>query len=407
MNLREIGESVRIAMGALSAHKVRAALTTLGILIGVTTVIGLVSLIQGLNRSFAGQVASLGSNVLYVEKYPWFAGEEWYAYRNRKDITRRQAEALAELVTSAQYIAPVAYTRRPVKFQDARAEAILIRGTTPDYQEVSDVSAAQGRFFSRLEDHRYNQVCVLGQAVVDAIFEDIDPLFKKVHIGPFKFLVVGIKEKKGNLLGFNQDEDIIIPIRTFEKLFGSQRSVDIIVEASNPEALDETQEEVRWAMRVIRRVPPGEPDDFSINQQDMLTDMYQRVTGTIYLVMVGIGTISLVVGGIGIMNIMLVSVTERTREIGIRKALGARRRDILWQFLVEAVTLSSLGGVMGILIGFGLGRLIAAVSPLPASVSTWSVFLGLGFSSAVGIFFGLYPAAKASHLNPIEALRYE
>jgi putative ABC transport system permease protein len=407
MNVREIGESIRIAMSALRAHKVRAVLTTLGILIGVTTVIGLVSLIQGLNRGFAGQVASLGSNVLYVEKYPWFAGEEWYKYRNRKDINRKQAEKLATMVTTPEHLAPVVYTRRSLKYKDARAEAILIRGTTPEYQEVADVSAEHGRFFSEVDDRRHNHVCVLGQAVVDALFKDVDPLYKKVHIGPYKFLVVGVKEKKGNLLGFNQDEDVIIPIRTFEKLYGSYRTLDIIVEAKSPETIDETREEVRWAMRLIRKVAPGEPDDFSINQQDMLTDMYQKVTGTIYLVMIGIGTISLVVGGVGIMNIMLVSVTERTREIGIRKALGARRRDILWQFLVEAVALSSLGGLLGILVGFSLGKLIAVVSPLPASVSTWSVFLGLGFSSAVGIFFGLYPAAKAARLNPIEALRYE
>jgi putative ABC transport system permease protein len=407
MNLREIAESIRIAMGALRMHKIRAALTTLGILIGVVTVISLISLIQGLNRSFTGQVASLGSNVLYVEKFPWFANEDWYKYRNRKNITRRQAEALAGMVITAEHVAPVVYTRRPLKYQDAWAEAILIRGTTPEYQEVSDVSIEYGRFFSRVDDQRRNQVCVLGIAVVEALFKDVDPLHKKVRIGPYKFLVVGVKEKKGNLLGFNQDEDVIIPIRVFEKLFGTYRSLDIIVEAISTETMEETREEVRWAMRLIRKVPPGEPDDFSINQQDMLTDMYQKVTGTIYLVMIGIGTISLVVGGIGIMNIMLVSVTERTREIGIRKALGARSRNILWQFLVEAVTLSSLGGVIGILIGFSLGKLIAAVSPLPAVISMWSVFLGLGFSSAVGIFFGLYPAAKASRLDPIEALRYE
>ncbi len=407
MNLREIAESIRIAMGALRMHKIRAALTTLGILIGVVTVISLISLIQGLNRSFTGQVASLGSNVLYVEKFPWFANEDWYKYRNRKNITRQQAEALAGMVITAEHVAPVVYTRRPLKYQDAWAEAILIRGTTPEYQEVSDVSIEYGRFFSRVDDQRRNQVCVLGIAVVEALFKDVDPLHKKVRIGPYKFLVVGVKEKKGNLLGFNQDEDVIIPIRVFEKLFGTYRSLDIIVEAISTETMEETREEVRWAMRLIRKVPPGEPDDFSINQQDMLTDMYQKVTGTIYLVMIGIGTISLVVGGIGIMNIMLVSVTERTREIGIRKALGARSRNILWQFLVEAVTLSSLGGVIGILIGFSLGKLIAAVSPLPAVISMWSVFLGLGFSSAVGIFFGLYPAAKASRLDPIEALRYE
>jgi len=407
MNPREIIESVRIAMGALRTHKVRAALTTLGILIGVTTVIGLVSLVQGLNSSFAGQVASLGSNVLYVEKYPWFSGEDWYKFRNRKNITREQAERLAELLTTAETTAPVVFTRRMIKFGDARAEAILIRGTTAEYQEVADVSAAYGRFFSSVDNRRHNQVCVVGQAVVDAVFQDTDPLYQKIYIGPFRFLVIGIKEKKGNLLGFNQDEDVIIPVRTFEKLFGSHRSMEIMVEASDPQNMEETKEEARWAMRIIRRNAPGEPDDFSINQQDMLTDMYRKVTGTIYLVMIGIGTISLIVGGIGIMNIMLVSVTERTREIGIRKALGARRRNILWQFLVEAITLSCLGGILGILLGFSLGKLVAAVSPLPASVSLWSIFLGLGFSSAVGIFFGLYPAAKAARLNPIEALHYE
>ncbi len=407
MNPREIIESVRIAMGALRTHKVRAALTTLGILIGVTTVIGLVSLVQGLNRSFAGQVASLGSNVLYVEKYPWFAGEDWYKYRNRKNISREQADRLAGMLTTAKAISPVVYTRRMIKFGDAHAEAILVRGTAPEYQDAADVSAATGRFFSTVDNHRHNQVCVLGQAVVDAVFKDVDPLYKRIYIGPFRFLVIGIKEKKGNLLGFNQDEDVIIPIRTFEKLYGTYRSVEIMIEAVDQQTLEETKEETRWAMRIIRRNAPGEPDDFSINQQDMLTDMYRKVTGTIYLVMIGIGAVSLIVGGIGIMNIMLVSVTERTREIGIRKALGARRRNILWQFLIEAVTLSCVGGVLGILIGFGLGKLVAAVSPLPASVSLWSVFVGLGFSSAVGIFFGLYPAAKAARLNPIEALHYE
>jgi putative ABC transport system permease protein len=394
-------------MAALRTHKVRAALTTLGILIGVTTVIGLVSLVQGLNQSFAGQVASLGSNVLYIEKYPWFAGEDWYKYRNRKNITGEQADRLAGMLTTARTAAPVVYTRRMIKFGDARAEAILIRGTTQEYQDVADVFTAFGRFFSPVDNHRHNQVCILGQAVVDAIFPDADPLYQRIYIGPYRFLVIGIKEKKGNLLGFNQDEDVIIPIRTFEKLYGSYRSVEIMVEAADAGNLEETKEEARWAMRIIRRNKPGEPDDFSINQQDMLTDMYQKVTGTIYLVMIGIGAVSLIVGGIGIMNIMLVSVTERTREIGIRKALGARRRNILWQFLVEAITLSCFGGLLGILIGFGLGKLIAAVSPLPASVSLWSVFLGLGFSSTVGIFFGLYPAAKAARLNPIEALHYE
>ena len=196
MNPREIIESVRIAMGALRTHKVRAALTTLGILIGVTTVIGLVSLVQGLNQSFTGQVASLGSNVLYVEKFPWFAGEDWYKYRNRKNITRQQADRLSGMLTTATAVAPVTYSRRMIKFGDARAEAILIRGTTPEYQDVADVSAAQGRFFSGVDNHRHNQVCILGQAVVEAVFKDVDPLYQRVFIGPFRFLVVGIKEKK-------------------------------------------------------------------------------------------------------------------------------------------------------------------------------------------------------------------
>ena len=255
MNPREIIESVRIAMGALRTHKVRAALTTLGILIGVTTVIGLVSLVQGLNRSFAGQVASLGSNVLYVEKYPWFAGEDWYKYRNRKNISREQADRLAGMLTTAKAISPVVYTRRMIKFGDAHAEAILVRGTAAEYQDVADVSAATGRFFSAVDNHRHNQVCVLGQAVVDAVFKDIDPLYKRIYIGPFRFLVIGIKEKKGNLLGFNQDEDVIIPIRTFEKLFGTYRSVEIMVEADDQQRLEETKEETRWAMRIIRSRP--------------------------------------------------------------------------------------------------------------------------------------------------------
>jgi putative ABC transport system permease protein len=406
MNLREIGEGIRMAIGSLRMHKVRAILTTLGIIIGVMTVITIISLIQGLNRAVSKQVAGLGANVFYVQKYPWFAGEEWFEYRNRKNLSIEDAQAIAELCPSVENVAPVLYSGKVIKFKDRSTERVDIRATTPSHQDVSNTTVERGRFFTQTELNHRRQVCIIGQTIVKGLFPDEAPLGEHIRIGGRKFLVVGIQEKKGSMFGQDLDAVAVIPITTFQKLFGTRRSVSIMVEAK-PQLFEMAKDEVTSLMRRRRHIPLKEKNDFAINTQDTIMNVYKSLTSVAFLVMIGVSSISLLVGGIGIMNIMLVSVTERTREIGIRKAIGAARKDILFQFLIEALILSGIGGIIGIGLGGGAGKLVSALTPLKAAIPLWSIILGLGFSSAVGLIFGIWPAAKAAKLDPIVALRYE
>ncbi len=397
-----------MAITALITHKLRAFLTTLGIIIGVLTIITISSVISGLNQVFYNMISGLGSDVLYVQKVPWASGMmDFLKYRNRKDIT--EAHAL-EIQKNAKLVAAVTYTvgtRRNVKFGSETLKRIQVTGTTNDYEHTANAYPEYGRFLidSDIQYRRY--VCVLGWEVADKLFKSVNPLGQHIKIGGYYFRVIGILEKKGSMLGMNMDDITIIPFGVFRKLYGFRRSLTIQIKVKETATLEEAEDELRGIMRRARRLSPTDEDDFAINQQDMFSEMYKSLTTVLYIVFVGIGSIALLVGGIGIMNIMLVSVTERTQEIGVRKALGARRLDILTQFLVEAVTICLLGGIIGILLGFGIGKIVAMTTPLPASVSLWSVMLGLVFTSSVGIFFGLYPAAKAAKLNPIEALRYE
>jgi len=406
MNLRELWEGVLMAIHSLRMHKIRALLTTLGVIIGVMTVVTIISLIQGLNRAVSQQVAGLGANVFYLQKYPWFAGQEWFEYRNRKNLTTEDAQAIARLCPSVESVAPVIGSGRVIKYKDRSTERVGIRATTPSYQEVRNTTVERGRFFTQTElDHR-RQVCILGQTIVKGLFRDEDPLGSHIRIGGRRFLVVGIQEKKGSMLGDDMDAIAIIPITTFQKLFGTRRSASILVEAK-PGLLEHAKDEATDLMRRRRHIPPGKANDFALNTQDTIMNVYKNLTRILFLVMIGVSSISLLVGGIGIMNIMLVSVTERTREIGIRKAIGAEKKDILLQFLIEALILSGIGGIIGIGLGGGIGKLISAVTPLKAAIPLWSILLALGFSTLVGLIFGIWPAAKAAKLDPIVALRYE
>ncbi len=406
MNFRELWEGVRMAIGSLWMHKVRALLTILGVIIGVMTVITIISLIQGLNRAVSQQVAGLGANVFYLQKYPWFAGRDWFEYRNRKNLTLEDAQAIAQLCPSVKNIAPVLYSGKVIKYKDRSTERVGIWATTPSYQEVRNTTVERGRFFTQTELNHRRQVCIIGRTIVQGLFKDEEPLGSYIRIGGRKFRVVGVQEKKGSMFGNDMDAAVIIPITTFRKLFGTHRSVTILVEAKSG-LFEQAKDEVTSLMRRRRQVPPKKPNDFAINTQDTIMNVYKNLTRILFLVMVGISSISLLVGGIGIMNIMLVSVTERTREIGIRKAIGAERKDILLQFLIEALILSGIGGIIGLGLGGGVGKLISAVTPLKATTPLWSIILALGFSSAVGLCFGIWPAAKAARLNPITALRYE
>ncbi|MFQ5604958.1 MAG: ABC transporter permease [bacterium] len=403
----QLWEGMVMAFSSLRANKMRSILTTLGIMIGVTTVITILTLINGLDSAFSEQISNLGSDNLYVSKLPWAAGMDYFKYRNRKDITAKEANAIAEQATLVRAIAPMAWTRRTVKHKNQSVNGVSINGTNDQYKDVANAYPEFGRFMTAFEVKHRRNVCVLGWEVATKLFKEETPLDKKVYIGGFPFRVVGVLEKRGDILGENLDANIYIPLGAFYKIFGTRRSLLLRIKVVDAALIEEAKDELRGILRRVRKVPPEKEDDFAINQQDMLTSLYNSLTAGLYAVAVGIGAISLLVGGIGIMNIMLVSVTERTREIGVRKAIGARKRDVLWQFLVESVVISAVGGIIGISLGFLLGKLIEGISPIPAGISIFSITVGLGFSSAVGIFFGLYPATKAARLDPIEALRYE
>jgi len=405
-----LGEGVRIALEALRAYKLRSILTTVGIVIGVMTVITIVALVQGLNKAFADQISRIGTDTLFINKYPWIitSEEEWLRVRNRRNITLDDAERVREYSTLATHVAPAIYTRRNAKYRDKTVERVLIVGTTDDYLYTSNAFPEQGRFLSLTDVHHRRAVCVLGYDVANNLFPYSNPIGQRITLGGRKFRVIGVVEKKGSMFGQSQDTHACIPIEVFMSNFGARwRSVDIEVKVESPELLEDAEIELTGIMRRIRSLPPDEENDFNINKQSMLMDAYKNLTSTLWAVAIGVGAISLLVGGIGIMNILLVSVTERTREIGIRKALGARNRDILVQFLIESMMICAVGVAIGIGLAVGIAKLVDATTPLPATITPWVAILGLAFVVTIGLFFGIYPAGKAARLNPIESLRYE
>ncbi len=400
-------ESIKMAFSSLRANKLRTILTTLGILIGVALIIIILTIINGLDSAFSDQISNLGSDNLYITKVPWTVGLEFFKYRNRKDITLKEVEAIAQNATLVRALAPIAWANRTVEYGSKTLSSVNVNGTNDQYKDVANAYPEYGRFMTAFEvEHRRN-VCVLGWEIAQKLFEYEDALGKKIFVGGHPFYVVGVLEKRGEILGENLDANIYLPIGAFYKAYGTRRSLMIRVRVVDPKIIEEAKDELRGILRRVRKVPAWKEDDFAINQQDVLTNLYKSLTAGLYAVAVGIGAISLLVGGIGIMNIMLVAVTERTREIGVRKAIGARRRDVLRQFLIESVVISAVGGLIGMALGFGVAKVIAAISPLPAHIQVSSVFVALFFSSIVGIFFGIYPAYKAARLDPIEALRYE
>jgi len=296
---------------------------------------------------------------------------------------------------------------RTVKLQSNYLEDIPVVGATHNYVDVSDIDIDYGRSFVETDDNRRAAVCLLGPDVAEKLFNGQDPINKMIKIGSFYFRVVGVGNKRGSFIGQNQDDWVAIPVRTFEKYFGRHRGIEILAMAKSVAVMDEAQDQVRVIMRNRRGDKYEDPDSFGIFTAASLMELYNNFTSTAWIVLIGVASISLVIGGIVIMNIMLVSVTERTREIGIRKAIGAKKRDIMWQFLIESVTLSLVGGALGVGIGCGLAFLVGSATPLPASIETWAVLSGLGIASSVGLVFGVLPAVRASNLDPIECLRYE
>lgn len=416
MNIFEIKESFLMAMDAIKVHKMRAFLTILGVLIGVSTVIAMVSIITGLNTSMARQIESLGSNVIYVTKFKIEIqlGGPSDEERNRKPITFEDAVVVRDFCPSVEAVSPQNWGPGPktVKYKENKVSRFELIGVLPDYEVVNNNYAQEGRFFTDSDVKYRAMVAVLGIDVADALFPVEDPIGKEISIGgsqfsPKKFAVIGVMEKRPSILGESQNNFVLLPYDTFTKLYPEEKELLLVAKPKSPELTTQAIDEITQVMRLRRGVPADKPNDFSVSTQEDLMDMYRKITSAIYMVMVIISSIGLLVGGVGVMNIMLVSVTERTREIGIRKAIGARRKDILWQFLIEAMTLSGTGGILGIIIGLLLGKLVSAVSPLPAAVSLFWIILGFSFAVSVGLIFGIYPAYRAAKLDPIVSLRYE
>jgi putative ABC transport system permease protein len=402
----DLRESFWLGMDALKAHKLRSLLTTLGIIIGITVFIGIISLITGLDSKIKGELSAIGSDVIYVQKFPWVhTGGSWWEFRGRKNLTLDDADAIGRLCSEVEEVGASEWTAATVKRQDKNMKNVSVEGTVPMWQKIDRHFIESGRFLTQSDLERRRQVCVIGYDLVEGLFKDEEPLEQWIKIGADKFVVIGVLEQKGKMFGESRDNKILIPITTFQKIYGKRRSVTITALAAGDK--DKAIDQIRGVLRRRRGVPWGKPDDFAVNTSDLIMETYNRVTGATKAVMVGITVLSLGIGGIGIMNIMLVSVTERTREIGIRKAVGARKGDILQQFLLEAVVIAGLGGVIGIGIGLGAARLISLAANLPSAVPVWLILIGLGVSCGVGLFFGIFPSMKAARMDPIKALRYE
>lgn len=416
MTLFEIKEGITMAFAAIKANKMRSFLTVLGVLVGVTAVIGMVSIIQGLNNSMARQIESLGSDTIYVTRFKIGVqlGRRSEEERNRKPITFEDAMAVREFCPSVSEVSPQNWGPGPKIIKSGKEEVTYFEliGVMPEYDVVNNNFVAEGRFFTDADVNYRANVLVLGQDVAEKLFPFKDPVGKEVLLGganysPRRFTVIGVMERRPNFLGESMNNFVLLPYWTYMKLYPEEEELLLVARPKSPELMSKAIDEITELMRRRRAVPPEKPSDFSVSTQVDLMNVYNQITGAIYLVMVVISSIGLLVGGVGVMNIMLVSVTERTREIGIRKAIGAKKRNIIWQFLIEAMTLSGSGGILGIIIGLLLSQLIGAATPLPASVSLPWVIIGFSVAVGVGLIFGIYPAYRAARVDPIISLRYE
>ena len=414
MRLGILREIVQMAFDSIKSHKLRSFLTLLGIMIGVMTVIAMVSVIQGLNRAFLAELESAGSDLIVISKNdPIQMGNLSEEERQRKDLTFEDAIAIEEecplvKAVAADLIADF-FENIPVKYRNIKSQNALILGMNEKWPEVINLYLpTSGRFLTKSDIQHRTKVCVLGSELAETLFPHTDPLQKDIRIGAEKFTVVGVLQERGSMFGQSRDNFVGIPITTLMKYYPYDlEDIEILAIPRGHGYIQEAIDQIINVLRRRRRVAFGKPNDFEIYTQDTFIQLYNQLTGAVFLVMIVISSIALLVGGIGVMNIMLVSVKERTREIGIRKALGARSSDILKQFLIEAIFLTGVGGVSGVIIGFAIAFLVKAATPLPASVTPWSVIAGLLVSISVGLFFGIFPAQKAAKLDPIVALRYE
>jgi putative ABC transport system permease protein len=407
--LQKFFDSAGIALQAIWGSKLRSLMTVLGNIVAVTSIIAVVSLIQGLNASVQDAILNqAGADSFSVQQFPMTMSEEDFEkVRYNPRITPSDARAIRRYSDLASAVMLESQGSAQVAYRDKTMDSVSVRGVSAEFGSFSTFNAERGRLMSPIEVERSQPVAVIGWEVGDRLFAGVDPLEKTIQIEGIHFRVVGISEKRGTFLGQSQDAFVVIPLGQFQTIFGARRQLSLTVKPRDINQIAPAMDEATLALRVARRLRPKQPDNFGMFTSETFLNLYHQATNGIFAVLVGVVALSLVVGGIVIMNIMLMVVTERTREIGLRKALGARRSDIMAQMLTESVVLSVFGGVIGTLFGAAIATVISQLTPVPASIEAWSVALGIGITALVGLFFGLYPAARAARLDPIEALRKE
>jgi putative ABC transport system permease protein len=407
-----IFQGMNIALNALRENKLRTFLTLLGNIVGTMSVIAVVSLIGGIDDYVKEKVAGEGSNVFSVERFNFFEAITdldafLEAIERNPRIKLDDVEYIRERVQSASWVTAAADNQAQVSYRDKWADNIEIRGRSEQYPMIEDAPLFSGRHISRLEDQKSADVAVLGWEVYTRLFPLGDALGSRIKIGRKHFTVIGVVEDLGTVLGESRNRFVYIPVNTFLKIWGTRTSIEIKVKASDITLLDQAVDEARMAMRIRHGLRPLDEDDFAIVTSENLVSLWEKISTSIFNALIFIVSIALVVGGVVLMNVMLVSVTERTKEVGLRKALGARKANIIWQFIVESVTLSLIGGIIGILAGFTIAAVISILSPLPYIVAPWSIAAGLIVTFLIGVIFGTYPASKAAKLDPVVALHFE
>ena len=402
-------DNIAIATDAIRAHKLRVALTVLGLTMGVATLIAVMTLVQGANLFVEQKIANLGTNVFRISRLPFVLTDFalFIKAQRYKRIELDDLKAVAADCTHCQYVGTSVSTPIDARYRDRELQDVNLIGHTANMADIDTRTLVRGRYFTAFEELHAVHVCMAGESIVNEFFAGVDPIGRVLRVGSEEFTIIGTFEKIGSILGQEQDKFVIIPLSTFLKFRGSRSSLTLQIKAMGQENFQRAQDEARMILRARRHVTAGRDEDFFIGTADSYISLWQSISSAFFAVFVMVSSISAVVGGIVIMNVMLVSVTERTKEIGVRRAVGATQRDILRQFLTESVMQCLIGGAIGVTMGFGCALALRAFTAFPASVQTWVAILGFILSSAIGLFFGIYPAVKASRLDPVVALRSE